>query len=312
MKLALAQIAPVLLDREATLEKVLAAVNEAADQGARMVVFGEALVPGYPVWLERTGGARFDDPLQKALHARYLDQAVCVEAGHLDGVRALARERSIAVVLGVIERPLDRGGHSLYCSLCRIDPQGELAPVHRKLMPTYEERLAWSTGDAHGLSCFDLDGFRVGALLCWENWMPLARTALYADGEDLHLALWPGGEHNTRDLTRFLAREGRSFVVSVSGLMRPSDVPRDVPAHDAIVAGAPDFLCNGGSAVAAPDGTWLLEPVVGEECVRTVTLDRARVLEERQNFDPVGHYSRPDCLRLLVDRRRQTSVEWRD
>ena len=311
LRVALAQIAPVLLDREATLAKVVARIDEAAKCGCGLVTFGEALVPGYPVWLSRAGGARFDAPDQKQIHALYLDQSVQPEAGHLDEVCAAARRGGVAVVLGIVERAADRGGHSLYCSRVYIGADGGLGSVHRKLMPTYEERLVWGSGDGAGLVVHQLGAFTVGGLNCWENWLPLARAALHAQGEDLHVAGWPGAAVNTADITRFLAREGRSYVLSVSGLLRAADVPADVPHRDRIVATEDEVLCDGGSAAAAPDGSWVVEPVVGREELIVIDLDHARVREERQNFDYSGHYGRPDVLRLEVDRRRQVPMTWR-
>ena len=179
-------------------------------------------------------------------------------------------------------------------------------------MPTYEERLSWSPGDGAGLVVHRVGGFTVGALNCWENWMPMARAALHAQGENLHVALWPGGDHNTRRFTRFAAREGRSFVGSVSGLLRASDVPPDFPHRDRLGLEPGTVLCNGGTSLAGPDGEWLVEPVVDREEIVVAELDRTRVLEERQNFDPSGHYARPDVFRLEVDRRRQRPVDFRD
>lgn len=308
LKAGLAQIAPVWLDRERTLEKVVTRVNEAAQQGCGLVAFGETLVPGYPFWIEHTNGARFDSPLQKDLHAHYLENAVQLEAGHLDGVRDAARAGGLAVVLGVLERPQDRGGHSGYASLVFIDAEGEVRNVHRKLVPTYEERLTWAPGDGHGLRVQPVGPFTLGALNCWENWMPLPRAALYGLGEDLHVAIWPGSERNTRDITRFLAREGRSYVLSVCGMLRRSDVPDSVPHAAEIRAALPEVSAEGGSCAANPDGTWLLEPVAGDEALLVVTLDEENVRRERQNFDPAGHYSRADVTQLTVDRRRQTTV----
>ena len=180
LRVGIAQIAPVWLDRAATLDKAVAAVDEAAAHGCGLVVFGEAFVPGYPFWLEHTGGARFDDPLQKAIFARYAEQAVDIDRGDLDGIRTAARRNGIAVYLGLVERPRDRGDHSLYAGLACIDPAGEIASLQRKLVPTYEERLVWGHGDGHGLRTHPLGPFTVGGLTCWENWMPLVRAALYA------------------------------------------------------------------------------------------------------------------------------------
>ena len=304
----LAQIAPVWLKRERTMAKMIDAVEEAAGLGCALVAFGEALLPGYPFWIERTDGARFNSPLQKEMHALYMAQAVQIEAGHLQPLTAIAAEEGIAVVAGCVERPSDRGGHSLYCTLVHISAQGEILSTHRKLMPTYEERLTWSPGDGHGLRTHKLGAFTVGALNCWENWMPLPRAALYALGEDLHIALWPGGRHNTQDITRFIAKESRSYVLSVSGLMRPEDFPAETPHLAQILGDDPAVLADGGSCAAGPDGVWIIEPVTGKETVLVAALDQRRVREERQNFDPAGHYSRPDVTQLTINRRRQTTL----
>jgi nitrilase len=267
-------------------------------------------VPGYPFWVELSDGARFESAFQKSMFAHYSEQAVQTARGDLARVCSAAKDGRIWVIPGTIERPAERGGHSLYCSLITIDDQGEIRNVHRKLMPTYEERLVWSSGDGHGLRAFDLDGFRLGSLNCWENWMPLARCALYAQGVDLHVAVWPGSVRNTSDITRFIAREGRSYVLSVSGLMRREDIPDHIP-HAALLREAmPDVPADGGSCIAGPDGNWVISPCAGESIVMLADPDPARVRGERQNFDPFGHYSRPDVLKLSVSRERQTGVEF--
>lgn len=312
MTVALGQIAPVWLHREKTIDKILASISEAADQQASLISFGETLLPGYPFWLELTGGAVFNSDKQKQIHSHYLQQAINIENGDLSRICQLAAQRSIAVIVGVAERATDRGGHSLYCSLVYISQDGEILNVHRKLMPTYEERLTWSPGDGHGLQVQKLGPFTVGALNCWENWMPLPRAALYAQGEDLHVAIWPGGLHNTQDITRFIAKEGRSYVMSASSLMRPEDFPADTPYIDEILPNAPEFMANGGSCIASPDGQWVVEPQVGKEGVYVGTIDHHIVYQERQNFDPVGHYSRPDVTQLQVNRERQTTVKFKD
>lgn len=309
LKIGAAQIAPVWVDRARTLDKIVSYVNQAAEVGCQLVAFGEALLPGYPFWIERTDGARFNSPVQKDLHAHYVGQAVQIESGHLEPLCQAAAGGQIAVYVGCIERAPDRGGHSLYASLVYIDPQGDIRSVHRKLMPTYEERLTWAQGDGHGLRTHRLGAFTLGGLNCWENWMPLARTALYAQGEDLHVAVWPGGVHNTQDITRFIAKEARSYVVSASGLMRKTDFPKDTPYLDQILANSKEVLANGGSCIAGPDGKWLVEPLVGAEELIVAEIDHQRVRAERQNFDPAGHYARPDVTRLTVNRERQTTLK---
>ncbi|NNC70384.1 MAG: carbon-nitrogen hydrolase family protein, partial [Flavobacteriaceae bacterium] len=189
---------------------------------------------------------------------------------------------------------------------------GEVKSVHRKLQPTYDERLTWAMGDGNGLKVHALKKFMVGGLNCWENWMPLPRAALYGQGENLHIAVWPGSDHNTKDITRFIARESRSFVISVSSLMKKKDFPKDTLYLDQILEKAPTVLANGGSCIAGPDGEWIVEPKLHTEGLIIETLNFDRVLEERQNFDPVGHYSRPDVTQLTVNRERQSTISLKD
>ena len=179
-------------------------------------------------------------------------------------------------------------------------------------MTTHEERLVWAIGDGHGLKTHSLGQFTLGGLNCWENWLPLARAALYAQGEDLHVAIWPGSQRNTEEITRFIAREGRSYVVLVSGLMRRDDIPDGLPHVDLLRQTADDVMANGGSCVATPAGEWLLEPETNAESLRIAELDHRMVLEERHSLDVAGHYSRPDVTRLVVNRKRQTTAEFED
>ncbi len=312
LKVALAQIAPVWLDKKGTLVKIEASILEAAKNKSELIVFGEALLPGYPFWLALTGGAEWNTKVNKELHAHYVRNSIQIETGDLDTICQLAKENNIAIYLGIMERPQDRGGHSIYASLVYINEQGEIKSVHRKLQPTYDERLTWAPGDGNGLQVHTLKQFTVGGLNCWENWMPLPRAALYGQGENLHIAVWPGSLHNTKDITRFIARESRSYVISVSSLMVKEDFPRDTPHLDKILEKAPDVLANGGSCIAGPDGEWIVEPVVNKEGLIYGILDFDRVYEERQNFDAVGHYSRPDVTKLVINRERQSTVDLKD
>ena len=312
LKVALAQIAPVWLNKEKTLQKIENAIEEAAKENCELIVFGEGLLPGYPFWLALTEGASWNTDVNKEIHAHYVRNSITIEKGELDSVCKLAKEHEISIYLGIIERAENRGGHSIYASLVYINQQGEIKSVHRKLQPTYDERLTWAPGDGNGLQVHPLKEFTVGGLNCWENWMPLPRTALYGLGENLHIAVWPGSDYNTKDITRFIARESRSYVISVSSLMQKTDFPKDTPHLEKILEKAPNVLANGGSCIASPDGEWLIEPVLHKEGLIIETLDFNRVLEERQNFDAVGHYSRPDVTRLHVNRDRQSTVFFDD
>ena len=318
LTVGIAQVAPVWLDRAATIARVVDSIGEAAAADCGLVAFGEAFVPGYPFWISLTDGGRFESDVQKDFHAHYIDQAVCIADGHLDDVCAAAEAGGIAVVLGIIERDRTRG-HSIFASLVYIDPAGEIRSVHRKLMPTYEERLSWAPGDGHGLRTHRLQAWTVGGLNCWENWMPLARAALYGQGEDLHVAIWPGSTRNTHDITRMIAKENRSYVVSAAPPLSPADVPEGVPHRDLLLAGlagggadgAASFA-TGGSCIAGPDGEWVVAPVEGNVGLITAQIDHRMVRRERQNFDPSGHYSRPDVTRLVVNRQRIGTIELKD
>ena len=309
LKIAMAQIAPVWLDKKGTIAKVEKAIIDAGKEECELIVFGEGLIPGYPFWLALTGGAEWDKTVNKELHAHYVRNSIQIEVGELDSICKLAKANNIAIYLGIIERAQNRGGHSLYASLVYINQEGDIKSVHRKLQPTYDERLTWAPGDGNGLQVHSLKQFTVGGLNCWENWMPLPRTALYGLGENLHIAVWPGSDHNTKDITRFIARESRSFVVSVSSLMNKTDFPKNTPHIEQILGKAPDNMANGGSCIAGPDGEWIVEPVLHKEGLIIQTIDFNRVFEERQNFDPVGHYSRPDVLELRLNRARQTAIK---
>ncbi len=312
LKIGMAQISPVWLNKELTHAKIRDYMEMAGKQKCELAVFGEALLPGYPFWLGLTHGSDFNSKMQKEIHAHYVRNAITVEKGELDILCLECQKYKMAAYIGIIERAQNRGGHSLYASLVYIDAHGSIQSVHRKLMPTYEERLTWSPGDGNGLRVHSLKEFTVGGLNCWENWLPLARTALYGQGEDLHVAVWPGSVRNTEDITRFIALEARSFVVSVGALMSTKDFPDDTPYRDEIVKNAVDPLTDGGSCIAAPDGSWVVEPVVGEEGLFTGTIDFNRVLEERQNLDIAGHYSRPDVTQLIVNRKRQSTIRTED
>ena len=308
LNIALSQIAPVWLDKEATLQKIHTQIQQAATTQTELIVFGEGLLPGYPFWLALADGAHWNTSLNKELYAHYLRNSITIENGDLDPLCALAKKHHMAIYLGIIERPLDRGGHSVYASLVYVNQQGEIQSVHRKLQPTYDERLAWAPGDGNGLQVHSLKKFTVGGLNCWENWMPLPRAALYGQGENLHVAVWPGSDHNTKDITRFIARESRSFVISVSALMSKTDFPLHTPHYSKITETSPDILANGGSCIAGPDGEWILEPDTHTDGNIYHTLDFNKVYQERQNFDPVGHYSRPDVTKLTINTERQSTI----
>jgi nitrilase len=312
MRVAAAQAHPAWLDPARGTELVTDWLARAAAEEVELLAFGETFLSGYPAWVSTTGGARFEDAKQKRAYAAYLDAAVELEGPELARVAAAVAEHGVFAYLGITERGTGPATGTVFATLVAIDPAAGIVSAHRKLRPTYEERLVWGPGDGHGLRVHALpSGWRVGGLNCWENWMPLARTALYAGGEDLHVSSWPGSTRLTGDITRFVAREGRVFSLAAGGLLTLDDVPTDFPLYDEL-AEAGGVHQDGGSAVAAPDGRWIVEPVADTEQLVVADLDLTEVRAERQNFDPTGHYARPDVLHLTVDRRRLAGVEFRD
>lgn len=315
MRVAAAQIAPVLCDRAKTLSKILVWGDDAAEAGARLVAFPETILPGYPTWLAKTGGAAFDDDFQKAIHARYLDQAVELPGPELAQLQELSEDRGITLVVGVAER--ERG--TLFATALWVHPDGSWL-AHRKLVPTYEERLAWGWGDGHGLRVQAVGGWNVGALNCWENWMPAARLALYGQGEELHVSIWPGSPQLTRDHARFVAREGRVWVLAASGVLTAGDIPADFPGRERLIdsvtsdAGVDGdgIFHRGGSRIVGPDGEEIEALDEPDEGLVFADLDRTLLQRERQNFDPAGHYHRPDVFDFEVDRTRRTAVDFED
>ena len=310
MKVGIAQINPEWLNKKATSKKIVEQITVAGKENCELLVFGEAFLPGYPFWLAHTGGAQFDEDLQKEMFAIYHAQAIDVQNGEdLNLIRKACKDNKLAIYLGLVEKSTEQSGFTLFCTLVYINEKGRIASTHRKLVPTYEERLVWGNGDGHGLQAHPLGSFKVGGLNCWENWMPLSRTALYAQGESLHIAVWPGSDYNTKDITRFIARESRSYVISASSLLFKESINPELPVYDLMVKNAPAILANGGSCIAKPNGEWLIEPVIGKEELILADLDIKEVARERQNFDPTGHYSRADVLSLNFNDERQTIIK---
>ena len=305
MKIAAVQIAPVFLESQATTDKVLLHLRRAAADGAELIAFPEVCLSGYPSWL-RVPSVATNDDLLKIGHVAYLKSAIQVDGPELTAVCDEANRLGVFVYLGFLEK--GASGGSVYASLAAINPDRGVVGVHRKLKPTFHERLAWSDGDGAGLLTHQWGNWTVGGLNCYENWLPLARQALYEQGEQLHVATWPGDLDVTENISQFVAMEGRVYVMSVSGLLRAQDIPNSFPLRQQLVEGR-GVINNGGSMIVAPGGTIIAGPVTDEECVLTADIDLDMVMAEHLKLDPAGHYSRHDVLTLSVNRQRHDAKD---
>lgn len=299
VRVAVVQHPPVLLRRDETVARGAELLAEAARAGARLVSFPETWVPGYPEWLWRLRPGD-DYGLTGEIHARLLDNAVDLDAGHLDPLRRAAREHGLTALVGVHERDSRFSRGTLYNTAVLIGPDGEILNRHRKLMPTNPERMVWGQGDASGLRVVETPAGRVGALICWENYMPLARFALYAQGPDFHVApTWDAGSGWISTM-RHIALEGRCWVLGNGTAMRGRDVPADFPGRDQLFPDQDDWFNPGDSVIVGPDGRIAAGPLRNEHGILYADCDPAAAAAARRTLDVAGHYGRPDVFRLEV------------
>lgn len=289
---------------DAGLATTLRLIDEARHSGARLVVFPETWLPGYPAWLDVCRDvALWDHEPVKRVFRRMAEESVVVPGPITRALGDAARDAGVVVVIGVTERVDDGPGQgTLYNAVLTFDADGRLANHHRKLVPTYTERMVWGVGDADGLAAVPTAVGRVGALVCWEHWMPLARQAMHDSGEDVHVALWPTAHVMLQVASRHYAFEGRCFVLVAASLMRAAALPPELEPHPSKAASPADWVLRGGSAIVGPDGHYVAEPVFETPALIVCDLDPGRVREERMSLDVSGHYHRPDLLRLDVAR----------
>ena len=301
-RVAAVQAAPVFMDREASVEKACRLIAEAGANGAQLAVFPETWLPGFPIWIEVSpGAALWDHEPAKEAFTRLVANAVEVPGPATEALCTAAAEAGCGVIMGINERGSSRPSGTLYNTIVYVSPDGRLLGKHRKLIPTYAERLIWGQGDGSTLGVFDSSVGRIGGLVCWEHWMPPARQVMHAAGEELHAALWPTVEEIHQVASRHYAFEGRCFVVAVGSVLRRDEVPDDLRIFhgDGIAPG--EHLLAGGSAIVGPDGNYLAGPAGTEEVILYADLDTSRIAAEHQTFDSAGHYSRPDVFDLTVN-----------
>ncbi|MDP9381778.1 MAG: carbon-nitrogen hydrolase family protein [Chloroflexota bacterium] len=304
VRVAVVQAAPVILDRQATALKVCQLIEAAAAQGAQLVLFPEAFIPAYPRGLSfgAVVGSRTEEGRQA--YSRYWEEAVEVPGPVTELIGSAARQAAIYVAVGVVERESNQRGGTLYCTLLYFGPDGQLLPKHRKLKPTGSERLIWGEGDGSTLTTVGTDFGTVGGLICWENYMPLARTAMYSKGVDIYLAPTADARDSWQATIQHIACEGRCFVLSCNQFVTRDDMPKDWED----IGTGPEVLCRGGSAIVGPLGQYLAGPMFDEEGILVADLDMGLIPRARYDFDVVGHYSRPDVFRLIVNEAPTASV----
>jgi len=287
---------------EASLAKAVRQVKEAATQGAELVAFGETWLPGYPAWLDYCpDAALWNHAPTKDVFARLRRNSVVVPGAATERLSQVAREHKVSIVIGVNERVDSGAGNgTLYNSLLTFGDDGTLVNHHRKLVPTYTERIVWGQGDGRGLKAVETSIGRVGSLVCWEHWMPLARQAMHVSGEHVHVAVYPTAHEMHQIASRQYAFEGRCFVLAIGLLMSVRDLPDEL-ARPAALADRPDeFILRGGSSVIAPDGSYVVEPLFDEERIIIAELDLAAIDREKMTLDVTGHYHRPDVFEFKL------------
>jgi nitrilase len=309
VRVAVIQAASVIMDRDASIEKAISIIKQAGEKGAKIVVFPEAFIPAYPRGLSfgTIIGSRTEDGRKDWY--RYWENSIPVPGEATEQLGAAAREAGVYVVMGVIERDSEFSGGTLYCSVIFIGPDGSLLGKHRKLKPTAAERIVWGEGDGSTLPVFETPYGKIGALICWENYMPLARAAMYAQGVQLYIAPTADARESWQSTIRHIAMEGRCFVLSSNQYVSKDMYPKDLACYDDLVS-SPDVMSNGGSAIVGPLGDYVTEPVWGKEEIIIADLDMKQMAYSQFDFDPVGHYSRPDVFKLFVNKEKQESTIW--
>lgn len=290
------------MDLKASLDKAIALTEQAAQKGAKLIAFGEAWLAGYPAWLAYCPEAALwsHDPT-KEVFARLRQNSLLVPGEETKALGDVARDLGITLVIGVNERvETGSGNGTLYNSLLTFGANGKRLNHHRKLVPTYTERLVWGQGDAASLEAVETTEGRVGGLICWEHWMPLARQALHISGEQFHVAAWPTISEMDQIASRHYAFEARCFVLAAGLIMPAKDLPPELTVPASLSEHPDQLLLRGGSCVIGPDGQYVAGPVFDEETILIAELDLAAIDRERMTLDVTGHYSRPDVFDMRV------------
>lgn len=301
IRVAIIQSSPVYWNLEASINKAIELTTQAAQQGAEVIAFGETWLPGYPAWLDYCpNAALWNHEPTKEVFAQLRQNSLVVGSEESNALSEAAAKNKVTLVIGINERA--KG--TLYNSILTFGTDGALLNHHRKLVPTYTERLVWGQGDANGLKAVESNGVSIGSLVCWEHWMPLTRQALHISGEQIHIALWPNVHEMLQIASRHYAFEGRCFVLAAGSLMKVSDVPKELSVIDELKDKPNHLVLRGGSSIIAPDGKYIIEPTFDEEKILIADLDLTAIDRETMALDVAGHYSRPDLFDFKINNQR--------
>jgi nitrilase len=308
VKVAVVQAAPVLFDREATIEKSVSLVAQAAEKGAQLVLFPEAFIPAYPRGLSfgMVVGSRSSEGRQ--IWQRYWDNSVTIPGPATEALGEAVREAGVYMAIGVIEKDSQFSGGTLYCTLLYYGPDGKILGKHRKLKPTASERVIWGEGDGSTLTALSTPLGTIGGLICWENYMPMARMSMYSKGVEIYLAPTADQRDTWQATMQHISQEGRCFVLGCNQYVTKDMYPADLQEHPELQA-LPDEMCRGGSVIVSPMGKVLAGPLYGREGILYANLDPGEIVRSKVDFDVVGHYSRPDVFQLLVNEETAEPVK---
>lgn len=309
VRVAVIQAASIFMDSEASTEKAVSLTMQAGEKGAKIVVFPEAFIPGYPRGFSFGTKVGSRAPEGRKDWLRYWENSILVPSETTDRLGEAARDAGVYLIIGVIERDNESSGGTVFCTVLFFGPDGTLLGKHRKLKPTGAERLIWGEGDGSTLPVFDTPYGKIGALICWENYMPLARAAMYAKGVQLYIAPTADAKDTWQLSIRHIALEGRCFVLSCNQYFTKDMYPTDLACYDELET-FPDEMCMGGSAIVGPLGDYVKEPVFGKEDILIADLDLRDIAYSQFDFDVVGHYARPDVFKLIVNEGKKENVEW--
>ncbi|OUR83392.1 nitrilase [Marinomonas sp. 42_23_T18] len=308
-KIAIIQEAPCVLDKVGSIKKAAELINKVSEKGAELIVFPEAFVPGYPAWIWRLrpGG---DWGTSEELHVRLLKNAVDLSSNDLQPMLDAAKENGVTVVCGINERDNKNSQSTIFNCVITIDAQGQIINNHRKLMPTNPERMVWGFGDGHGLNVIDTPVGKIGSLICWESYMPLARYALYSQGVEIYIApTYDSGDAWTGTM-QHIAREGKCWVLSCGVALERKDLPKDFPRLDELYPESEDWINPGGSLIVSPSGEVVSGPLFKEKGYILLDIDVELSSHSKRALDVAGHYSRPDVFTLQVDKSRQSPTHF--